>query len=480
MTLPKVHPEVDQRAPMTLYGGLALLTAFVATFKVREEINDSLSLFKRWLPYSEADHVLALTVNLYVGGTCLEDQAELQQSEAVCRMLGACRLPDPTTAGDFLRRFDQQGPQSVAALTGVVDRLEEKVWDRLARRRARGRKMALATVDLDGHIAANDSTTKQGADFAYDGRWGFQPRVISLAETGEVLALVNRPANGRSSDGVAEQLDLVLPRLKAHFRRVVVRGDSDFDRADIRGACNRHGAYFAFVGRENRSQQRTRLAMEQPPERWLPYQERTERQREERGERAGSRKRKRKPDRRRERARERGYRELHQARQWVTELSYEPEAEDATYRLVIRRQLVEHRQGQVHMFDEYRYHFIVTDLPLEVTTGEVVDQTYRRCDQENLIEQLGTGVAAWRMPVAEYEGNSAWLQIARLAWNLGKWIAALALPAEASRWEWKRYRRAFVEVAAWVIKTGRRVIMRLAGSHRYASQIVAALSRLQC
>jgi hypothetical protein len=33
-------------------------------------------------------------------------------------------------------------------------------------------------------------------------------------------------------------------------------------------------------------------------------------------------------------------------------------------------------------------------------------------DQENVIEQLGSGLAAWRMPVAEFDGNSAWLEIA--------------------------------------------------------------------
>ena len=73
------------------------------------------------------------------------------------------------------------------------------------------------------------------------------------------------------------------------------------------------------------------------------------------------------------------------------------------------------------LFDEYCYRYIVTSLPASVSTRDVVDLTYERCDQENVIEQLGSGLAAWRMPVAEFDGNSAWLEIARLAWNLGKW-----------------------------------------------------------
>ncbi|HSR96402.1 MAG TPA: hypothetical protein VLM79_04985 [Kofleriaceae bacterium] len=93
----------------------------------------------------------------------------------------------------------------------------------------------------------------------------------------------------------------------------------------------------------------------------------------------------------------------------------------------------------------------MTSLPSSVSTQDAVDLTYERCDQENVIAQLGSGLAAWRMPVAEFDGNSAWLEIeiARLAWNLGKWIALLALPAEVVRWEWKRFRQAFVYAAAY-------------------------------
>jgi hypothetical protein len=38
--------------------------------------------------------------------------------------------------------------------------------------------------------------------------------------------------------------------------------------------------------------------------------------------------------------------------------------------------------------------YIVTSLPASVSTREVVDLTYERCDQENVIEQLGSGRAA--------------------------------------------------------------------------------------
>ena len=155
------------------------------------------------------------------------------------------------------------------------------------------------------------------------------------------------------------------------------------------------------------------------------------------------------------------------------------DADGKPYRLVIRRQLLEHRQGQRLLFDEYRYRYIVTSLPASVSTQDAVDLTYERCDQENVIEQLGSGLAAWRMPVAEFDGNSAWLEIARLAWNLGKWIALLALPAEVVRWEWKRFRQAFVYAAAQVIRRSRQIVLRFSAAHRWHQFLVAAHQQLQ-
>jgi hypothetical protein len=122
---------------------------------------------------------------------------------------------------------------------------------------------------------------------------------------------------------------------------------------------------------------------------------------------------------------------------------------------------------------------VVTNLPASWSAEEVIDATYQRCDQENVIEQMGSGVGLWRMPVAEFDGNSAWLEIGRLAWNLGKWIAQLTLPAEVVRWEWKRYRKAFVHLAAEVILRSRQCWLRISPAHRFLDRLVAAQVQLQ-
>ena len=123
--LPKLHVEVADRSTVTPYGGLALASAFLRRFRVAQAIDERVQVLKLHLPYHESDHVIAQALNLYAGGTCIEDQAALQHDEGVLRMLGACRLPDPTTAGDFLRRFEERRNRgSLAGLRAAIDTVQ--------------------------------------------------------------------------------------------------------------------------------------------------------------------------------------------------------------------------------------------------------------------------------------------------------------------------------------------------------------------
>ena len=471
MRHPLLHLESDPRGEMTHYGGLVLAQQFVRRFRVAQRIDEALKLFKRHAPYHESDHVLALTYTLYADGACLEDQAALQGSAAVCKLVGACRIPDPTTAGDFLRRF--KTPEAVEQLSGVIDEVQEAAWSSMPRgvRRHR-RKHDIALVDLDGHVKPLYGEQKEGADFSYDGRWSYQPLVVSLAGSGECLGVVNQPGSARPSDAAAGGLRAVLPRVKRHFRNAIVRGDTDFDRSDVFQAAIDSGAYFAIGGRVYGN--RAALAQAICNRDWERFIPRAQRRASSETARHG-----RTPNYRAHKADERGFRRLRTIEQWVAEISYQPQGLGSPCRMIVRRIRIEEKDGQGALFEYFRYRLVLTNLPRSYTPREIVDLTYQRCDQENTIEQFGEGIAGWRMPVAEFLGNSAWLQIARLAWNLGKWIAQLALPSEVVRWEWKRFRRHFVYVAAKVLKTGRRLIVRLAGSHRHLPELLTAHARLQ-
>ncbi len=252
----------------------------------------------------------------------------------------------------------------------------------------------------------------------------------------------------------------------------MTRGDTDFDRADVLQEVIDQEAYFAVGGRVYPN--RAALAQALPESAWQPFIPRAQRRRCSVPARQGCT-----PNWRKHKVAQRGFRNLRTIEQWVAELPYQPTGLSCPCRMIARRIRIEEQAGQGALFESFRYRLILTNLPRSYTPRQIVDLAYQRCDQENVVEQFGTGIAGWRMPVAEFMGNWAWLQIARLAWNLGKWIAQLALPAEVVRWEWKRFRRHFVYVAAKVLKKGRRVIVQLTDSHRYLPEILAAHTRLQ-
>ncbi|MDA1082804.1 MAG: IS1380 family transposase [Gemmatimonadetes bacterium] len=477
MRMPKLHVETEERATVTRFGGLALAEQFCRRFGVAALIDEHVEVLKIHNPYHESDHVLAQAMSLYVGGTCLEDMMYLQGDEAVLRMLGACRLPDPTTAGDFLRRFDSvEHPAALPGLCHVNNELQQRVWRKLSRRERRRRKRELCVLDVDGHIKELCGVQKEGADFSYKGQWSYQPIIVSMASTGECLAVRNRPGNVGSADGADAVVDDVLEWTTQHFDNVLVRGDSAYDRQDLREVIEHHDGYFAFVGRghEGRPQQTAAL----PEEAFVPFVTRAERRREQRRRERGYKPRSKKHNRRRRRSRQRGYKERLQTKQWVAETTYQPPGQPNVYRLVVRRKLIEHRKGQTHLFDAYEYAWVVTNLPDNFGAEDVIDHTYQRCDQENVIEQMGSGLAGWRMPVAEFDGNCAWLEIARLAWNMGKWIAQLVLPAEVVRWEWKRFRLHYILVPAQLIKRARQLWVRIMGARSTIDPLLLAFDAL--
>ena len=119
-----------------------------------DEIDAHLHLLKVHLPYHESDHVLNITYNVLVGGQRLEDIEYQRQDATFLNALDAARLPDPTTAGDFTRRFDEDG---ISTLMDCINRSRTKLWN------TRGRDLLReeALIDIDGTLAPTTGWHKQ-------------------------------------------------------------------------------------------------------------------------------------------------------------------------------------------------------------------------------------------------------------------------------------------------------------------------------
>lgn len=170
-----IHYQVSGRTQAIACGGLGMLQTVVEATGLREQIDETLHLLRRHLPYHESDHVLALAYNVLTGGRCLEDLEARRSDEGFLNALGARRVPDPTTSGDFLRRFDGA---SVLTLMEAIQSARSSVWRSQPRSQRR-----LAQLDVDGTITETGGECKERMDISHDGRWGFGPLVVSLANT---------------------------------------------------------------------------------------------------------------------------------------------------------------------------------------------------------------------------------------------------------------------------------------------------------
>ena len=97
--------EMSEKAQAIDSGGIGAFHCLASNTGLIQAIDEKLHLLKRHLPYHESDHVLNFAYNVLAGGRCLEDLELLRNDEVYLDALGAQRIPDPTTAGDFCRRF---------------------------------------------------------------------------------------------------------------------------------------------------------------------------------------------------------------------------------------------------------------------------------------------------------------------------------------------------------------------------------------
>jgi len=471
----KVHYELADRTRGMSYGGLGAMALLVRQLGLAEAIDRRLHLLKIHLPYHESDHVLNLAYNALCDGTCLEDIELRRNDEVFLDALGARRIPDPTTAGDFCRRFE---PYHVDVLQDVFDETRRKVWAQQPKS-----FFAQATIDMGGTLVATTGECKQGMDIAYNGVWGFHPLLVSASETGEVLRIENRSGNRPSHEGAAACADRAIRLcLEAGFRRVLLRGDTDFSQTahlDRWNADERVRFIFGLDAAGNLLTQADDL----PNTAWKPL-ERPPKYRVKTQPRA-------RPANVKEQIVEkRGYKNIRLVDEWVAEFDYRPTACKTAYRLVVvRKNLDVSEQGQ--LFEDYRYFFYISN-DREPTAEEVVFSANDRCHQENLVAQLKGGVRALHALLDNLTSNWAWMVMTALAWNLKAWLA-LSLAERAGkagehdratkrsvlRMEFRSFVNAFVRLPCQVVNTGRRIVYRLLGWNRWLAVFFRLLDQLR-
>jgi hypothetical protein len=445
---PNIQYEMGERVRASGCGGIGAIHKMVKRLGLDRAIDENLRLLKIHLPYHESDHVLNMAYNVLAGGECLEDIERLRQDEAYMDGLGAARIPDPTTAGDFLRRFESEA--NVLRLMEAVNEARRKVWSMQDTKFLR-----CGVIDVDGTIAETTGECKEGMDISYKGKWGYAPLMVSLANTAEPLYMVNRPGNTPSAKDAAEWIDRSIDLVDAVFKEVILRGDTDFSLTRKFDEWNERATfYFGYDAHKNL----VGLANDLPDGAWEPL-ERDPRYEVKTRERA-------RPENVKERiVREREYKNICLQSEDMAEFAYRPTHCKNPYRMVVLRKNLTVEKGELALFDDIRYFFYITNDWMS-SARDIIGEANQRCNQENLIAQMGRGgVNALRMPVGDLVSNWAYMVIASLAWSLKAWYAVLIPDAKESRralrMEFKGFARRFLALPCQIMRAGRRLVYRI-------------------
>jgi hypothetical protein len=459
-----IHYEMAERVQAVNCGGIGAIHDLVQRLGLVEEIDRNLHLLKVHLPYHESDHVLNIAYNIVVGGVRLQDIEQRRQDETFLNGLDAQRIPDPTTAGDFTRRFREA---DILTLQECFNRSRQALW----KVQPKG-FLQEAFLDVDGTIAGTYGECKAGIGLSYKGIWGYAPLIVSLANTKEVLYLINRPGQAASHSGSVEWIDRAMELVAPVAGTVTIRGDTDFTHTAHLDRWDEAGRRF-ILGMDAHPKA-VGLAEALPASAWkrlerLPkYEILTE-------------------------PRQKGFRYKEQivvekefknqvlVGEDIAEIEYQPVKCGRKYRLVIVRKNISIQKGEKALLDEIRYFFYLTNR--KDAAEKIVGLANGRCDQENVIEQLKNGVNAMRMPVDDLLSNGAYMVMAALAWNLKAWYGLL-MPnrergLEVVRMEFRRFLHAIILLPCQVVRTGRRIVYRILGYNPWLRDFFATWERLQ-
>ena len=496
MSATNIHYEQAKRARGLSAGGIGAILLLAQKIELDKEIDRTLHLLKRHLPYHESDHVLNIAFNILVGGTRMEHLELRRNDEVYLDALGAERIPDPTTAGDFCRRFTSEA--EVVTVMNAINKARLRVWAQQP-----DEFFNEAILDADGTIAQTEAECKKDVDIGYNGKWGYHVHLVSLANTGEPLYLLNRSGNRPSQERAGEYLNKgVALCIRAGFRKILLRGDTriaenkdldpwdeqvlprdgttiaeteDLDSWDDAGNIRfifGYAAYECLKAKADELPAHAYSFLERPPRYTIKT---TPRQQPERL----------KP----EIVRDRGYRTIHLLEEMIAEFDYQPGACKKSYRMIVLRKRLATDKGQMRLLEEYRYFFYITN-DRDMSAEDVVFSANDRCNQENLIAQLEERRAcpddAGRQPgeqLGVYGDGQLGLE--------PEGVSALLVPVsprheakhEAEkrtllRMEFATFRAAFIEMPCQIVRSGRRLIYRLLSCNPWQGVFLRLVERL--
>jgi hypothetical protein len=413
--------------PLTVHTGLSLFYAMAETLEIPRILDESVKVKERESGYPESEHILALAANAFVGNDYLDDLEALREDVAIQRAIGRKEIPDPTTAGDFCRRFTLG---HILQMNRAFGEIERGVYSR--RREKTG-----WTIDVDAKVHEVYGAQKEGAARSYNGIYSLQPMYGFVEETEEMLHSELRSGNTHPGDKAVAFLRRMERKVPVEVPAVTLRSDSAFYNRRVIEFCGERGWHFSITADQTAPLRRMVEALsekewqEDPKDLSLAY----------------------------------------------GEFWYQPVHWPKAYRFLVRREKKEPKGGQGVLFAPlaYSYYVIVTDREGEIQT--LLEFHDRKGAAERRIGQFSSEFLR-HLPLGNFMANWVYMLCAQLAYNLSYWLRDLVLPPFYRKKHIKRIRRCVGLVAAKVTNGGHQIRLKISVLHRWWKDFVYAWRRI--
>jgi len=411
--------------PLTVHTGLSLFYAMAEILKIPKSLDDHVQVKQRDSGYPESEHILALAANAFVGGDFLDDLEALREDDAIKMAIGRKEIPDPTTAGDFCRRFSRG---HILQINKAFAEIEHEVYKKR-------KDVSDLTIDVDAKVHEVYGKKKQGAAKAYNGVYSLQPMYAFADETDELLHVEVRSGNTHPGAKAVSYLKRLAKKIPSSVEKIYLRSDSAFYNREVVEFCEEKGWEFSITADQTAALLRAINTL--APDAWCQDTE--------------------------------------DAEIAYGEFTYNPVKWKKGCRYLVRREREKEKQGQKALFEKYSYYVVVTNKEGEVKALMKTHAGRGRCEKR--IGQF-TNEFLSHLPLKEFMANWVYLLCAQLAYNLSLWIRDLVLPKSYRKKHIKRIRRTIGLIASKVISGGRQISLRISLLHHWWRDFVQAWEKI--
>lgn len=406
---------------LSSHAGLALLNDFADHLGVTHVLDTEMHVKRRERGYRESETVMSLSHTLIIGGSCLLDLNVLRGDIGTQHLLDQERMVAPTTAGEFLRRFNIG---DIHDLYRVHRRVQARVRPQQSAK--------CCTLDVDSSVYPQASTQKQGSVRTYTGEVGYHPFFVFWAEENELVFSHLRRGNVYTSSKFEWCLKAALKCLPPDLPKKL-RADSGLYDRKVITFCDTRQITFGITADQTAPLLEAINAI--PESTWQDLKQ--------------------------------------YAAAQVAAFRYRPHQWPRAYRYVVKREVRENKQQELY----FQYHVLVTNDDTS-PADQVLEWHLQHADMENLIKEHNHGFSLEKLPSQNFHANWAYLLIGQLAFNLVAWFKKLILPPEYQRATIKTIRHQVLNVAGKIVRTARQFFLVISDEYRFQDVWRFALAQL--